>query len=310
MVVHFWSPSPMHDADQQIQITRNRQTAALGSHAVSQPDMLAGWTGLRIVRYRPPADFTDRHILSRHPILTLMCAGQLQSHMRIGRHELRNQVRTNELMFYSGGKEIDYAHMQATDATLISLELDPARLRMLDPDDGRFGERPLAGEPRFADAELGGLLRTLWAEGQAGCPQGRLFVDSLCLGLAMHVHRRFGQVQPDHREARARLTMAQLRRIDHYIAEHLDQPIGLADLALEVGLSRFHFTRLFRNTVGHSPYQHVIRKRLERGYQLLMGSELSVADVALSAGFSSQAHFASLCRRELGATPKGLRERR
>ena len=54
----------------------------------------------------------------------------------------------------------------------------------------------------------------------------------------------------------------------------------------------------------------VIRKRLERAYQLLMSSELSVADVALSAGFSSQAHFSALCRRELGATPRGLRERR
>ncbi|HEX3140780.1 MAG TPA: AraC family transcriptional regulator [Rhizobacter sp.] len=299
----------MHD-DQQIQITRNKQTSALGSHAVCQPDMLAGWTGLRIVRYRPPPDFTDRHILSPHPIVTLLCQGQLQSHMRIGRHEVRNQVRTNELMFYSGGKEIDYAHLQAQDATLISLQLDPARLRMLDPHDPRFDERPLTGEPRFADAELGSVLRALWEEGEAGCPQGRLFADSLCLGLAMHVHRRFGRVEPDRGEARARLTMAQLRRIDDYITENLDQPIGLADLAQEVGLSRFHFTRLFRNTVGHSPYQHVIRKRLERGYQLLRGSELSVADVALSAGFSSQAHFATLCRREFGATPRGLREQR
>jgi AraC family transcriptional regulator len=296
--------------EQQIVITRNSQSSALGSHAVSTPDVLAGWTGLRIVRYRPPQDFTDRHILSRHPILTLMCEGQLQSHMRIGHHELHNQVRSNELMFYSGGKEINYAHLQAKDATLISVELDPARLHMLDPDDGRFAERALTGQPRFADADLGALLRTLWREGQAGCPQGRLYTDSLCLGLTMHVYRRFGQLEPDRGEARARLSRAQLRRIDDYIAEHLDQPIGLADLAREVGLSRFHFTRLFSNTVGHTPYQHVIRKRLERAYQLLRGSDLSVADVALSAGFSSQAHFATLCRRELGATPRSLREQR
>jgi AraC family transcriptional regulator len=299
----------MHD-EQQILITRNKQSSALGSHAVCTPDVLAGWTGLRMVRYRPPQDFTDRHILSRHPILTLVCEGQLQSHMRIGRQELRNQVRANEMMFYSGGKEIDYAHLQAQDATMISVELDPSRLLVLDPDEGRFAELALTGQPRFADEELGALLRTLWREGQAGCPQGRLYTDSLCLGLAMHVYRRFAQLDPDRREARARLTLAQLRRIDDYITEHLDQPIGLADLAQEVGLSRFHFTRLFSNTVGHSPYQHVIRKRLERGYQLLMGSELSVADVALSAGFSSQAHFAGLCRSKLGATPRSLREQR
>jgi AraC family transcriptional regulator len=296
--------------EQQIQIRRESAESALGSHSICQPELLPNWTGLRIVRYRPPSDFTDRHILSAHPILTLLCDGEISSHMRVGLRDMRSQVRASELMFYSGGKEIDYAHLQARQATLISVELDPARLNIFEPGEHRAAERSLQGEPSFSDAELGALVRCLWQEGHAGSPQGRLFTDSLCLGLAMHVYRRFSDLKAVHHDTRARLTGSQLRRIDDYIAHHLDQSIGLDDLAQAVGLSRFHFSRVFSNTLGHSPYQHVIRKRLERAYQLLMGSELSVADVALSTGFSSQAHFSALCRRELGATPRSLRERR
>jgi len=298
----------MHD--QQIPIQKNRQASVLGGHAACRAEAQADWMGLRIVRYRQPAEVTDRHVLGRHPIVTLLCQGQMQSHLRVGRQEMHNQVQANDLMLYSGGKEIDYARWQADNAVLISVELDPARLRMLDPDDNRFDERSLTGQPRFADAELATLMHTLWREGQAACPQGRLFADSLCLGLAVHVYRRFGQLDCERGDTRGRLNGSQLRRVEDYITEHLDQNIGLADLAQAVGLSRFHFTRVFSNTLGHSPYQHVIRKRLERACQLLTSSKMSVADVALSAGFSSQAHLSALCRRELGATPSSLREQR
>lgn len=296
--------------DQQILLSKGSEPAALGEYSAGAVQLPADKTGLRIVRYRLPPEVIDRHVSCAHPVLTLLCEGQVQSHLRYGLREERNAIRGGDMMFYSGGKEVDYARWQAQQATFISVELSPERLHMLDPDDDRFANRPLSGEPRFTDEALATLVCSLWRERQAGGPQGRLFSDSLCLGLATHLYRRFGQLQTERTQAGTRLSSAQLRRIDDYIAEHLDQPIGLDDLAQEAGLSRFHFTRVFSNTIGHSPYQHVIRKRMARAYELLMSSQLSLADVALSTGFSSQAHFATLCRRVLGATPRSLREQR
>lgn len=296
--------------DPQIRITKDSQATTLGERPCAQAQALPGWTGLRIVRFAVPEAVTDRHVLAPHPIVSLLCEGQLASRMRMGAREMRAEVQANGLMFYSGGKEIDVAHWQARQATLIAVEIDPERLRMDAPGEGRSPGRHLRGDPCFADPELAALVRLLWREGHAGCPQGRLFADSLCLGLAMHVYRRFGETRSERGEAGARLTHRQLQRIDDYIDAHLDQSIGLDDLAQAVGLSRFHFSRVFSNTLGRSPYQHVIRKRLERARHLLVSSELSVAAVALCAGFSSQAHFSALCRRELGATPRSLREGR
>lgn len=296
--------------DQQIRITKDSQATTLGERPCAPAEVLPGWTGLRIVRFQVPDEVTDRHVMAPHPVISLLCEGHMSSQIRMGQREMRTDVKANELMFYSGGKEIDYAHWRNCGATLIAIELDPERLRMDAPDGSHPPQRHLRGEPRFTDPELGALVRLLWREGHDGCPQGRLYSDSLCLGLAVHVYRRFGETRRERGEAGARLTHRQLQRIDDYIEQHLDQSIGLDDLAQAVGLSRFHFSRVFSNTLGRSPYQHVIRKRLERARHLLVSSELPVAAVALSAGFSSQSHLSALCRRELGTTPRNLREGR
>lgn len=303
----------MQDTDIVVRKNDRTERLGLGGELLTRtPDAMA-WSGLKMMRYSLPAEFADRQILAPHPIVSWLCRGQTSAKLRYSLRAVHTLCGANDMMFYSGGREIAHAQWRTHDAEMLSIELDPARLTLLEAGDTRFCARSLNGTPKFDDPELRHLIATLWAEVQAGCPQGRLYTDSLSLGLAVHVHRRFGALEgtrgEDRREAGSRLTPTQLRRIDDYITQHLAESIGLTDLAREAGLSRYHFTRLFSNTVGRSPYQHVLHKRLEHAYHLLTSSNASVAQVALAAGFSSQSHFADVCRRLLGATPKELRER-
>lgn len=296
-----------------IKVRKNDRDDQLGPRHVDGPPTVALWGGLRMVRYRMPDEMLDRHVVAPNSVISWLCRGRMSARLRYGLGEVRTMYRTDDLMLYSGGREIALAHWQAHDAEMVSIEIDPARLRLLEGGDPRFGETPLTGSPQFSDPGLRTLVGELWGEIAAGCPRGALYADSLSLGLALHVHRRFGAAPDaagdDAREARSRLSSPVLQRVDDYIRQHLAEPIGLTDLAREAGLSRYHFTRLFTNTVGRSPYQHVLHKRLERAYHLLTGSQVPLADVALAAGFSSQSHFATVCRRVLGATPRELRAR-
>ena len=63
----------------------------------------------------------------------------------------------------------------------------------------------------------------------------------------------------------------------------------------------------FSRINGQSPYQYVLNVRLERARHLLQVADMSIAEVALATGFSSQSHFTSVCRRLLGKTPGMLR---
>lgn len=293
-----------------IQVIRDAELTDLATEPAYRPENLAHWTGLKMARFRLPAERLDRHVRADHPIITLMCSGQAENRLRIGLQETHSQYRAFDMMCYSGGREIQSAQWHSKDAMVISVELDPARLAAVDSADTRFAEQSLQGTPRFTDPDLAAVVLALWKEVYAGCPQGKLYTDSLCLGLTSYTHRRFGQMGHDRREAAARLSTAQMRRIDDYIREHLAETIGLADLAREAGLSRYHFSRLFMSTVGVSPYQYVLRKRVARAHDLLTGSRLTMAQIALAAGFSSQSHFAEVCRRVLGKTPRDVRDTR
>ncbi|MGG2397673.1 helix-turn-helix domain-containing protein [Pseudomonas sp. SH1-B] len=104
-----------------------------------------------------------------------------------------------------------------------------------------------------------------------------------------------------------RLAQWQLRRAQALIEAHLDQPLSIAWLARECGLSRSHFSCAFHGSTGLSPQQWLIRARLQRAQRLLLEGH-SVAMVACACGFSDQAHFARVFGRNEGVAPSRWRQ--
>jgi AraC family transcriptional regulator len=75
-------------------------------------------------------------------------------------------------------------------------------------------------------------------------------------------------------------------------------------------LSAYHFARQFKRATGLPPHQYIILHRVERAKQLLQGGpELSLADVAVHAGFSDQSQFSHHFKRLVGVTPALFRMR-
>ncbi|WP_414717564.1 helix-turn-helix domain-containing protein [Steroidobacter sp.] len=70
-----------------------------------------------------------------------------------------------------------------------------------------------------------------------------------------------------------------------------------------VNLSRFHFCRVFRLTVGASPWEYLSLLRLRRAKVLLQESSRSVTEIAHICGFSDQSHFTRVFRRRIGTSP-------
>jgi AraC family transcriptional regulator len=82
----------------------------------------------------------------------------------------------------------------------------------------------------------------------------------------------------------------------------------LTQLAAVVGLNPYHFARQFKAATGLPPHQYVIARRVERAMQLLQaGTGLSLAEVALHAGFSDQSQLSHHFKRLVGVTPGRFR---
>lgn len=92
-----------------------------------------------------------------------------------------------------------------------------------------------------------------------------------------------------------------------YIHENFNREVSLKKLARISNKSQFHFTRMFKDEVGDSPYQYLIRYRLERAKEMLVHSEKTVGEVSYDVGFSSPSQFSFLFKRFVGITPKKYR---
>ena len=103
------------------------------------------------------------------------------------------------------------------------------------------------------------------------------------------------------------LTPRALQRIREYIEAHLTENIELETLADIARLSKWHFARAFKQSVGTPPHCYLIQRRLERAQELVAETDLSLAQIALQSGFGDQSHFSRRFRMFFGATPRSFR---
>ncbi len=99
-----------------------------------------------------------------------------------------------------------------------------------------------------------------------------------------------------------------LRQVLARIEEHLDQPLTVAGLARERGVSHNHLTRLFRIHLGTTVIGHLRRRRAERAVDLLTHTDLPIADVARRVGIPDAQHFNKTVRAIYGRSPRRLRQ--
>ena len=90
------------------------------------------------------------------------------------------------------------------------------------------------------------------------------------------------------------------------IAANLDG-VPVKDLARECRLSRAHFSRAFRRSVGMAPHNWLIEQRIVLSKEKLREDRLSLTDVALECGFSDQSHLSREFKRTVGVSPGAWR---
>jgi len=102
----------------------------------------------------------------------------------------------------------------------------------------------------------------------------------------------------------------QIVRVRAYIDNNLHRTIHIRDLSAVARRSPAHFSRKFKLAVGESPHAYLVRRRLERACHLMMTSAEPLSEIALSVGFSDQAHLCRLFRQAFGQSPAHWRRER
>jgi AraC family transcriptional regulator len=168
------------------------------------------------------------------------------------------------------------------------------------PDDARQLEPMLA--PRSSRiVALGRLLLEELADDEVG---QHLAVDALCEALAVEVLRAAPAT------ARRRVRDPRIRAAVERIERDHAEPLTIDELAATAAMSRYHFSRCFREATGQSPYRYLITTRLARAAALLRGGRCSVTEAALSVGFGELGRFSRMFREHTGQSPEQFRRER
>jgi AraC family transcriptional regulator len=267
-----------------------------------------GWVGLEATRFRAAPDSElNQPAISHHRLFLLtrppetldLCYEGVKRHIPLPAGSISLVPAGSPALWrWSGRKDTLNIYLEpglVARVAAAAFELDPARLTV----------PPLDGQDL---PHLRAAMGAVDAEMTAGGIGGPLAAESLANVLVVHLIRHLSAPRRPARGRDGALPRGRLRAVVEYIEEHLNAGPTLEQIAAVAHLSPYHFARQFKVATGLPPHQYVIARRVERAKQRLQaGTDRSLAEVAVDAGFSDQSVFCRHFKRLVGVTPGRFR---
>jgi AraC-like DNA-binding protein len=251
---------------------------------------------ISVTDYRCGIGPADAPFVERHEDFSL-------SYVRKGSFGCRARSESFELVAGAllvghPGDEYMCTHDHGFGDECLSFALAPALVETIGcgPETWRSG-----GVPPLPELMVVGELAQAAAEGKSD-----IGLDEVAMLLAA----RFVEVVSGRKRKRPAARAQDRRRAVEaalFIDAHSHEPIDLDRAAGAVGLSSFHFLRLFANILGVTPHQYLVRSRLRRAARLLAQDVRSITDVALDVGFGDLSNFVRTFHRAAGVSPRSFR---
>ena len=263
-----------------------------------------GWRGLTVeLHHLAPAELPE-HFVDGHRLMVAVQTGKPVSfewkeksswkhkNLKVGDFSLQTHGEINEPRWFEK-------------LNILAVALDPQFIKNIfrdsvQPEKIAFRERRCE-----TDLTIARFAAHFKAELENNHYSGKLYGESLAMAFSLHLLEQYGDFSQKLKLPHRNLAASQLRRTIEFVHDNLAEDLSIEQIADSAYLSAFHFSRLFKNTLGLTPHQYVLQNRLERAKRLMKKSpHLNLTEIGLSVGFFDQAHFTKTFKRATGATPK------
>lgn len=120
-------------------------------------------------------------------------------------------------------------------------------------------------------------------------------------------HSMFSELAVDAERGTANLQTCAADLAMQYIQQNFAEKLTVEELASRCGVSVYHFIRLFKRSQNCTPHEYIMGVRLRQGVRLLLTTDMTVGEIAISVGFHSASHFSSCFKSHYGMTPREYR---
>jgi AraC family transcriptional regulator len=264
----------------------------------------AGWNNIHLANYVLPAYEVPEHLPAQTAIV--IHHQSLTVKRNLGGQVQRELIELGEVVVVPA--YVSHASSWHEEASFTLLTLEPKFIartadEFIDPDQVEI--LPHFAQPDPLIYKIGRQLKSKLESNAQVC---QLFVESAASLLAVHLLTHYCGRKHTLGKAPDGLPKTKLRLVIDYINTYLDQNLGLLELAQLVQMSRAHFIRQFKRSVGVAPHQYLIQCRLERAKTLLATTDLNIAEIAQGSGFSSHSHLSRIFHQHLSITPHQYRQ--
>ncbi len=268
----------------------------------------ASWKGIHLAHYLQPSWEIPEHYISQHIVSISARNPEILEVIADGeRWQTSSEAQENLIQVYPADRS--YQVSWIGDSEFIHCYLDLPCLsntvyESVDPD-----RLELMLNFFRLDPVVYQIVLALKTELETNPLNNRFYAESAATFLSAHLIEHYTTRKPVFPEHTEGLSQYKLRRVIDYIQTHLAEDLSLETIATEIDMSRYYFCRLFKQSMGITPYQYLIKCRIQRAKLLLLQEKLSIADVALTVGFANQSNFTKHFKRLVGVTPKKFSQR-
>ncbi|WP_419886743.1 helix-turn-helix domain-containing protein [Paenibacillus sp. B-A-8] len=125
---------------------------------------------------------------------------------------------------------------------------------------------------------------------------------SLCADVGDHIQRVPGQINNDQ----SRIAVWKMTGFIHH---NFDLRVTLDDIATAGSVCRSICCELFSTFIGQTPNTYLVQYRIQKGSEMLLGTNRSISEIAMNCGFQSASYFSSVFRNKTGLTPQNYRKK-
>lgn len=266
-----------------------------------------GWDGIEVQQHCQPAWESPECAHPTHILAVAFNSDVVQSERWFDGHRQQEQIgQENNIAIIPA--MVQHRGTWDREVYFSVLSLDPDRLVQMAYESITTDCVELIPQHTMQDPFIDWIGKSLTQEVIADQFSSRLFVDALTEALSIHLLRHYSDWHKPLRDDTGGLPRRQLRQAIAYIHDHLAADLTIGAIADEVGMSHYYFSRLFKQSMGVSPYRYVMGQRVEAAKTLLKQTPLSIAAIAAQTGFTSQNQLTIQFRNFTGTTPIKYRQ--